>query len=113
MAHGQSMTRRALLKGAAVAIVGANVAGTAAAPLFSDQEVLQMRAERVIYQWTANGAQLIPQPDGSLFSFVYVDEPQTEAEEAAIEKLREELMADPALKTEVRRLLRQYYGMQA
>lgn len=114
MAHGQHTTRRAFLKGAVAAIAVANVAATEAAPLFTAEEALQMRAETVISQYLANGVNWCPQPDGRLFRYVYVDleEGQTEREAAAVEQLDAKMKANPELRSVVIKLLRRHYGLE-
>lgn len=99
MAHGQHTTRRAFFKGAVAAIAVANVAGTAAAQLFTTEEILQMRAAATIEEYLANGVGLLVNGrENTLSKLVYVEGGLTEREQREVEKLDRRVRTMPGLR---------------
>ncbi len=107
------LTHRTILKGiAAAAPALALPAGLAnAAPLFTAEETLRMRAEGIIYQYIAHGVDLVALPDGHVFSRIYIDGGQTDYECDVERRLNQELENNPDLKRQFMCLVREMHRL--
>lgn len=112
MAHSEHMHRRAFLKGAATAIIAANVAGTAAAASFPDPSMMRMEADGMLAMYERNGVNFIPQPNGRVAKSIFIGDNNLYDHEV-VSGLDKQMDDRPELRQAVIDRVREIYGLSA